>query len=273
MSGQKVFARVICGVYKTPTLGSTINLDLTAVNNAGLKFLELMHKPRLYSGPYGSVLALAVGEGWVEGTRLLLEEGGADVDLVLANGEFSSALVAATRRSRLNEEAREVMKYFVEVQKASVNLSLHDGRYGSARAAAVDAGDLTAVQYLVEVGMADINMPLPDSPKGSALARAANLVSEPARIAKSTGDLLHATEQPQRIRVLHFLLAAGARVILDLGNKRTADAWEAFCEKFSFRSSISTGYELHAGICESISEHMMEQASELDYDILLHETS
>ncbi|RAH86793.1 hypothetical protein BO86DRAFT_428564 [Aspergillus japonicus CBS 114.51] len=106
---------------------------------------------RLPLSDYGSVLVLAAGLGWLEGSQCLVEEGGADVDLLLHHGAYGSALAAAAWCSRRSAKALELMKYFVESRQANVNLPLHTGLHGSALAAAVDAGAPRAIRYLLDV--------------------------------------------------------------------------------------------------------------------------
>ncbi|EHA26164.1 hypothetical protein ASPNIDRAFT_36409 [Aspergillus niger ATCC 1015] len=77
---------------------------------------------------YGSPLAVASFRNWLEGTKFLVEQGGADVNLALQYGNYGSALAAAAGSCGAY---LETVKYLVEVRKADVNLPLPKSRYGS----------------------------------------------------------------------------------------------------------------------------------------------
>ncbi|OJJ75285.1 hypothetical protein ASPBRDRAFT_40571 [Aspergillus brasiliensis CBS 101740] len=171
---------------------------------------------------HGSPLALASSENWLEGVKLLVEQGGADVDLVLHYGDYGSALVAAA--AVRHEGCSETLQYLVEIQRADVNLPLTAGIYGSALAAAVDASDTERVQYLVEVGKADVNMPLPNFDYGSALSRALYIW----RMVFYGFYISDGCDYDPLGELVRVLLAAGARVVLNVGNGEIVDALEAF---------------------------------------------
>ncbi|GKZ24761.1 hypothetical protein AbraIFM66951_002019 [Aspergillus brasiliensis] len=172
------------------------------------------------NSPYGSALALASSKNWLEGVKLLVEQGGADVDLVLQYGRYGSALVAAAAVS--DQGCPETLRYLVEVQRANANLPFTDGIYGSALAAAVATGNEKCVSYLIEIGKADVNMPLPNFDYGSALSRAAYLW-------RILFEMVDVTYDPVRMgELVPVLLAAGAKVVLNIGNGEIVDALEAF---------------------------------------------
>ncbi|PYH38721.1 ankyrin repeat domain-containing protein [Aspergillus neoniger CBS 115656] len=177
----------------------------------------------------GSPLAMASRDDWLEGTKFLVEQGGADVDLVLQYGWCGSALDAAARTNSLN-----TLKYLVGVQRANVNLPLQIGDYGSALAAAVMKGYPESVQYLIEVGNADVNVPL-SGENGTVLT----MVVMNWRLGLMETRLLIQLAmrgQPGAPRrfwfplrdIVRALLAAGASVVSDIGDGVIVDAIECF---------------------------------------------
>ncbi|GKZ33027.1 hypothetical protein AbraIFM66950_002744 [Aspergillus brasiliensis] len=167
----------------------------------------------------GSSLAIAAYSDWLGGTKLLVEQGGADVDLVLQYGRYGSALASAATGYK---GCSETLEYLVEIQRADVNLPLTAGKFGSALAAAVWEFDVECVSYLIKVGKADVNMPLPKFDFGSALSRAAYNW----RIMFRT-ELFIERSYDQWGEIVRVLLAAGASVVLDIGNGEIVDALEA----------------------------------------------
>ncbi|GLB07793.1 hypothetical protein AtubIFM57258_003158 [Aspergillus tubingensis] len=179
--------------------------------------------------PEGSPLAVACSYSWLEGTMFLVEQGGADVDMVLQYGDDGSALAAAATRRNCSD----TLRYLVEVQRANVNLPLQAGDFGSALVAAIATWNVQNVQYLIEVGKADVNMPLPEFRYGSALARAAYNVGK----VLTARYYVHWVTARKSVRLL---LAAGASVILDVGNGRIVDALEALNGRSQFDGDEST---------------------------------
>ncbi|GKZ69501.1 hypothetical protein AnigIFM50267_004710 [Aspergillus niger] len=166
----------------------------------------------------GSLLAVATLKGWFQGIKSLVEQGGADVDLVLQYGKYGSALECALTHLY---DCQEIVEYLVHTRKADVNLAVQTGEYGSALAAAVERGEVQYVLFLIDIGKADVNMPLPNFPYGSALARAAFLAGEAFRKPLYHGRISGLTE------IVRILLEEGALVVLDIGKGEIVDAIEA----------------------------------------------
>ncbi|CAG8119441.1 unnamed protein product [Penicillium salamii] len=194
---------------------------------------------------FGSVLAYVSYADLIEGAKLLVEQYGASVDLPLTNGMYGSALSAAAS----SWPSKKVLTYFVEAKRADVNLRLKCGLFGSALAAAVEHGDPCRVQYLLEVGKANANMPLPGFPYGSALARAT----------------CHAAHDPDHFKdwaeIVRALMAAGASVILDLGNGEVSDALETFYGNLNFGNWRDSWMENWLGDRIIVEEDSSEGAS------------
>ncbi|GLA91874.1 hypothetical protein AtubIFM57143_006527 [Aspergillus tubingensis] len=163
----------------------------------------------------GSPLAMATRSNWLEGTKFLVEQGGADVDMVLQYGPYGSALDAAAR----NFDSLNIIKYLVGVKRANVNLALQVGEYGSALAAAVMEGNSECVQYLIEVGNAAVNIPL-SRVYGNVLTVA---VGKWRREFPMINGLTL-----ERRDIVRALLGAGASVVSDVGDGVIVDAFEVF---------------------------------------------
>ncbi|GAA91823.1 hypothetical protein RIB2604_02113150 [Aspergillus luchuensis] len=185
----------------------------------------------------GSPLAMATRDNWLEGTKSLVEQGGADVDMVLQYGPYGSALDAAAR----NFDSLNILKYLVGVKRANVNLAPQIGEYGSALATAVMGGNPECVQYLIEVGNADVNVPL-SRRTGNVLTmsvmnwrvrlRQAHLVIL-STMNKRVPDIRHF--RFERRDIVRLLLAAGASVVSDIGDGVIVDAIECFKSETSLR--------------------------------------
>ncbi|ETS86911.1 hypothetical protein PFICI_00739 [Pestalotiopsis fici W106-1] len=125
-------------------------------------------------GRCGSALTAASRTFCLSIVRLLVQEGQADVNMVVEHGQYGSALAAASRSFGLR-----VVRFLVQECQADVNMILQHGRYGSALAAAAEAGSRRGsskhvVEFLVREGQADVNMILQHGRYGSALAAAAS---------------------------------------------------------------------------------------------------
>ena len=117
----------------------------------------------------GSTLAAAVAySGETEILKFLIQEGKADVNMLLQYGEYGSALAAAA-----HSEKTEIIKFLAQEGKADVNMLLQCGDYGSALTAAAYWGRTEIIKFLVQEGKADVNMLLHSREYGSALAAAA----------------------------------------------------------------------------------------------------
>ncbi|KAL2680425.1 hypothetical protein Neosp_008026 [[Neocosmospora] mangrovei] len=114
--------------------------------------------PEKHGKRYGSPLVAAAIWGHAHMIEFLLKRG-ADVDLLLQDGEYGSALAAARNAT--------IVQLLID-NGANVNLMLEAGSYGSALAA---ARDKTTAQLLVDRG-ADVNMILKTGNCGSALVSA-----------------------------------------------------------------------------------------------------
>ena len=131
--------------------------------------------------------------------RLLVDQLGAEIDMVPERQMYGSALAAAAAIGRT-----EVVKFLAE-RGADINKELPDTINGSALAAAAGGGHIKIVTFLVERG-ADINKTLPGGTPGSALAVAA---------------------QNGHASVAEFLLDRGAEPNMPLRHGRSASALEA----------------------------------------------
>lgn len=211
----------------------------------------------------GSPLAMASRKDWLEGTKFLVEQGGADVDLVLQYGWCGSALDAAARTNSLN-----TLKYLVGVQRANVNLPLQIGRYGSALAAAVMEGYPECVQYLIEVGNADVNVPL-SGENGTVLTMA--VMNWRLRLKEIHLLFQLAMGKPPRAPrrflflqrdIIRALLAAGASVVSDLGDGVIADAFAVFYRGTSpeVRPEFTTDEESRKMVAAEKTWNMFDEA-------------
>ncbi|KAJ5353909.1 hypothetical protein N7541_006473 [Penicillium brevicompactum] len=86
----------------------------------------------LQIGDHGSALVATAASGNLEQMKYLVEDGNANVDLVLRSGSFRNALIAAAAKSNLRE-----VEYLVEKGRANVDLLLGSGYFGSALIAAI----------------------------------------------------------------------------------------------------------------------------------------
>ena len=119
---------------------------------------------------YGSALAAAACYGETEIVKFLVQEGKANVNMLLQSGIWGSALAAAAAAFWGKIEN---VKFLVQEGKADVNMLLQSGIYGSALAAAALGGNIEIVKFLVNEGKADVNMVLQSGNYGSALSAAA----------------------------------------------------------------------------------------------------
>lgn len=104
---------------------------------------------------FGSALCTAVAHTDLAVVKLLLKEGGANVNMQVQCRRFGSALAVAVHRSEV-----EVIEYLIQQAGADVNMQLQYGRYGSALATAVSRRRVKVVAYVLRQAGADVNMQL-----------------------------------------------------------------------------------------------------------------
>lgn len=195
----------------------------------------------------GGPLAMAIRLNWLEGTKFLVEQGGADVDMVLQYGPYGSALDAAAS----NFDSPNISKYSVGVKRANVNLAPQIGECVSALATAVVEGNPECVQYLIEVGKANVNVAV-SREIGNVLTMAVMMwrlklmdTSVEFRLKMTSGPLDTFQFEFGQGDIVKALLAAGASVVSDLGDGVIADAFEVFYRGTSpeVRPEITTDEE------------------------------
>jgi len=172
---------------------------------------------------YGSALAAAAARNQPEFINLFVDRG-ADVNALIRNGEYGSALVTAAATSSAKGES---IKCLVD-RGADVNMPVPAGKYGSALIAAASRGQIRAVWCLVEKH-ADVTASLETGEYGDALMAAAAkpseghfivpeyLIERGARAdqlfaAGEYGSALVAAAACAQIKAVQFLVEKGADV-------------------------------------------------------------
>jgi ankyrin repeat protein len=111
----------------------------------------------------------------IEIIKILVLEGGADVDLQIQN-EYGSILSYAVYYS---SRVGDIIVFLVQDRGVDINMQIENGRYGSALTVAVSSQSRKKVPAMIRLG-ADVNMQIKHGPYGSALAVAA--ASSPAKL-------------------------------------------------------------------------------------------
>ena len=138
------------------------DIDVSHVNAAGDNLLvlaavagcvqickRLIERGMLVNTPLhsGNPLAAAAEGGSIEIVKFLVQEGKADVNMVLQCGDYGSALAAAAEGGSI-----EIVKFLVQEGKADVNMIIKCGNFGSPLAAAAYCGHKVCVEVLIEAG-------------------------------------------------------------------------------------------------------------------------
>ena len=143
--------------------GTESPLTFAAMSNSVPLCRKLIQRGEIINtqdnGDYGSALAAAASYGNLEVVKFLCLDAGANVNLLLDNGD-GSALAAASSYDNL-----EVVKFLCLDAGADVNLLLNCGPFGSALAAAAFHDHLEIVKFLLDAG-ANMDLPLKDGRYG-----------------------------------------------------------------------------------------------------------
>jgi len=215
-------------------------LDLVVISGASVTCRNLIKagvEVDATSAENGSALDVACAWGNEEIVKILVEEGGANVNMQMEYSLYGSALAAAC----LNEQI-EIVKFLIK-EGANVDMQLEYGRYGSVLAAACWVQKIKIVKYLIRERGANVNMQLENGDCGSALAAACwnggieiveFLVREGAYMDMqlengSFGSALAAACLSEKIEIVEFLVREGANVDMQLENVNCGSALAAAC--------------------------------------------
>ncbi|OJZ92846.1 hypothetical protein ASPFODRAFT_202600 [Aspergillus luchuensis CBS 106.47] len=163
-------------------------------------------------------LITAANRNWLEGVKILVEQGGADISLVQYPGAYGMTLRRIV--PFIGSPAAEAVEYLVKAQQTNVNVSIRAGHYEHFSMAAAFA-DVQCVQYFLEVEGFDVSTPFLSS-KNHNYYTALGVVALYVRKTVTVGRYGYVELR----EIVRILLAAGALVVLDVGDVEIVDALE-----------------------------------------------